>query len=222
MRNLNAVCLDFIEDTVRFVATDGMRLTYYDVQTENFEQQMPDNLEQILLPLSAVQFIKKHFKSSKTKTIAIKIGSSDISIENEYVLYSARLIQQTYPDYKRLINGLNEEVCIVNGNKDEFIKRLKLIEVLSEKGYTAVDLDINGEKLLISIRNNNVGTGEFEIPCEIEGNVKLFLNPKMLAQALQVMESEEVVLKFFGSDKPIVLLQKENDNYLHLLMPMRG
>ena len=57
---------------------------------------------------------------------------------------------------------------------------------------------------------------------EVEGaGLDIGFNNKFLLDALKATQEEEVYMNFVSESKPIVILPKEGDKFLYLVLPVR-
>jgi DNA polymerase-3 subunit beta len=66
-----------------------------------------------------------------------------------------------------------------------------------------------------------LGEGENVIECEYNGEEKeIILNYHFLYDPLQAMDSDDIVLGFNDVEKLLVLKEKNNDNYINIIVPI--
>ncbi len=57
---------------------------------------------------------------------------------------------------------------------------------------------------------------------EVEGaGIEIGFNNRFLLDALKASVDDEVYMNFVSESKPIVILPKEGDKFLHLVLPVR-
>ena len=76
-------------------------------------------------------------------------------------------------------------------------------------------------KLSISSRAEEVGEHQGDVDANVEGDdAKIAFNSKYLLDVLEVMSESEVALETTTPSSPGVLRPVDNDNYVHVIMPM--
>ena len=79
------------------------------------------------------------------------IGKNHVMFKIEEVEFLTRLIEGTYPNYEQVIPSGNEKKAIIS--KDEFIKALRRVSVMSREKSNAIKVDIADGSLVLSASN---------------------------------------------------------------------
>ncbi|MBR3095109.1 MAG: DNA polymerase III subunit beta, partial [Clostridia bacterium] len=67
-----------------------------------------------------------------------------------------------------------------------------------------------------------LGTASDSFPCQLEGQkVEIGFNNRLLTEALRACDTDEVKIELNGGFAPIVILPKEGESFLFLILPMR-
>lgn len=124
-----------------------------------------------------------------------------------------------YPNFKRVIPPTSNMECEID--KKDLSESLNRISLFSNDtgciklALTALDMtldvdDYASAKSCMEIINHNGCNGELTIGVHVHN----------LIQALEAVDSNEMVMRFIDSGRPIVIKQKERDNLTALVMPM--
>lgn len=134
------------------------------------------------------------------------------------VTFTTRLIDGAFPDYKKVIPAAAKTKVTVNakdllgsvGRASIVGKEGTAIKFSFEEGLVKIDCATDSGK--INEQLNIAKAGE---------DIVIAFNPHYLADALKVVTSENIVVDLSGPLSPCVIRQEGEDNYLHLLLPVR-
>ena len=224
-RTISGILFDIRKDESRFVATDSYRLAKV-VRNINFE----GNEEKLVLPIKTCELV---LKLNNDKDTIIFYNETDLKIEfGEVVIYS-KLISEPYPNY--------ESVIPKDSNKTLKVERAQLMESLNRALIFAdvitkrVKMEIKNKSL--SIQSDNPSTGfesEESLDCSFNANAgdidfdeepfSIAFNTKYLLEAIQHLDTDEVLIKMNSPTKASILYpteQQENEEFIELIMPVR-
>ena len=196
-----------------FTATDSFRLA------EKKINYFFDNFGPILIPFKTVVEIIRIF-DEKDGNINIIFNKNQINIKKDNIVFVSRLIDGVFPDYNQIIpKKFNTNIII---KKDVFINSLKLSGVFSGK-LNEINLSINSgdDFFIIKTSNNELGENMTKIPTKITGeSVKISFNHKYIYDFLLNINSEDIMLKFSGEGKPLLIMGNNDNTFQYLVMPM--
>lgn len=196
-----------------FTATDSFRLA--EMKFNYFFQ----NFGPILIPFKAIMEIIRIFDGRNGK-VKISFNKNQINIEMDNIKLTSRLTDGIFPDYQQIIPKKFTSDVVVD--KNSFIDSLKISSVFSNK-LNEVDLVINPESNILTIKTSNkdVGDNTSNIPAKITGDgLKIAFNYKYVFDCLANINSQEIILRFSGENKPLLISGTNNDMFRYLVMPM--
>lgn len=214
---LNGLFFSFQSDKVIVVATDGRRLAYAS-QSGKFNESE----KEILLPSKAVQEISRILKDSgqvelipfENQVAFVFKGSAK---EDDCVLIS-RLVDGHFPNYKQVIPEKIKERVVLN--REEFFSVIRRVSVVTSEKSSLIKLSFNKNLLTLTANSPEVGEAKEEIPIAYENqDVAIAFNPVFLADALKVLEDEEITFEFNDPLSPGVI--RAGQAFLYVIMPMR-
>jgi DNA polymerase III subunit beta len=168
----------------------------------------------VIIPASACAAVAKLDGS-------IRIDHRSIEAKGERQIYSSKLIDATYPDYRRTIPGpLN---CFASVNRAHLIGALKRLETLGEDTTGAIRFEWGhgqGYGLRLSPRDRDAGSDDLE--AETSGNpITVGLSAKLMASALGSLAGDMVKIEAADPGSPVRLSAPGDDATLAIVMPMR-
>ncbi len=215
---MTGTLLEFTEEGIRFVTTDGHRL----VNLLN-KKVVPKFNQQYVIPERAVSVLMKLLDE---KEVNIYLTKSFISFKLNDIELITRLIAQKYPDYSSVIPLENELLMKVKTKElHDSIKRMMLFSISSST--KKVKLSLSKTLLDISAEDIDIGAaGEEKVACDFNGEeLEIGFNSVYVNDVLNHLGSEEeIVFKLHSSTKAVIVepvLKKENIDLMMLLMPVR-
>ncbi len=197
------------------VGTDGHRLACISRQ---INIPLKDE-KKVIVPRKAAAEVRK-FLDRDIDKLTIIIGKSHVLFKIEEVQFLTRLIEGTYPNYEQVIPANNEKRITLN--KEEFIKALRRVSVMSREKSNAVKADIADGSLAVSASNPDLGEARDEIKIDYKGEpLEMGFNARYLIDALSAMNGESVVFELQDPLSPTLLKEEGNENYKCVIMPMR-
>ncbi|MBA3060705.1 MAG: DNA polymerase III subunit beta [Nitrospirae bacterium] len=197
------------------VGTDGHRLSSI---TSKINTPLKEE-KKVIIPRKAAAEIRR-FLDRDTESLTVVIGKNHVMFKIEEVEFLTRLIEGTYPNYEQVIPSGNEKKVIIS--KDEFIKALRRVSVMSREKSNAIKVDIADGSLVLSASNPDLGEAKDEVKIEYKGEaLSLGFNARYLIDALNAMSGEKVLFELQDPLSPTLLKEEKDDNYKCVIMPMR-
>ena len=97
-----------------------------------------------------------------------------------------------------------------------------LVLAQEKQSPNLVVLDLSEGQMAISANTPDVGLGQEEISAVLDGEpLRIAFNGKYIADALTILEAEEVRIDFQDDSKSAVLSHYGEEGYSYVLMPVR-
>ena len=221
------------------VATDMPRLIKYSVDlNESYEKynsfilskRAVSLLKNIIIEEDIFLYICREYTQTESGDNIEK--NKFIYIESGNDVFISALIQEEYPDYKKVIP--------VNYKNKLFIDRIELISALKRliSFTSAINFQIkfnisNNKIILVAEDPNNENDAYEEIMCNYEfQNIIISFNVKNLLEILQIIKTDTILFAFSEpnvnniSNKAVIIEPFENNgdvlnyNFLALIMPI--
>lgn len=213
---LSGVLLDGEKENVSLVATDGVRLS---LQKNVF--RTTKGLERpIIIPSRLVR-----------ELISIKEDGEDVSIfisdKNNQVLFSlgetklvGRLIEGGYPEYQKIIPS--DFGTKMEADREQLLNAIKICSVFARETANIVKFSIEKDKIVVSANSPSVGEDSVDVEAKLEGEEnEIAFNAKFLLDVLSSLKNEKIVFEMTGPLNPGVFKIKEDNTFLHLIMPIK-
>src|ERR1700674_5747400 len=164
------------EQTLRAVATDGHRLAQAELSAPKGSNGMPG----IILPRKTVHELHRLLEESDS-SLTVAVSAAKARFEIGTITLTSKLIDGAFPDYGRVIpKGNDKQLKVSNA---EFVNAVDRVSTIASERGRAVKLNINGDKLVLSVNNPEGGSATEEIgveydatPLEIGFNARYLLD----------------------------------------------
>jgi len=204
------------DNMLKFVSTDSHRLSVFKCpiisKTMDINVIIPSQSAKIMAELASVPGEPINLYITRN-TISTSVDSSD---------YYGRLIESNYPDVTRVIpTEFNTELEV---NRHEFLGALNRMTVAAKENAFRATLSLEDNKLVLGAetKEHNITVTE-EIDVVINGGSfnKMGINVKYILEALKVMNTDIVEIKVVSNDKAFMIKMKDDENFIHIVMPAR-
>lgn len=211
---LSVIRLESYNDRLHFVSSDSYRLSYFSSEVNVSEEFA------ISIPLEAVNALIKIFKSYEGK-LELSIDGNQLKIETRDIIFTTRLIELAFPNYKGILANLNEDKEI-EMNKDQFASALKKVYTVAKTNQETKEAAIfsfSGNKLNIQASAGRAKTTQNIETIKVGEDIKASLNVKYILDFVNNIKSN-VIIRATNSSSKFVITEYKNDSYLYILMPL--
>ncbi len=215
---LTGVFFNIGEDRIEAVATDGHRLAKMSYKGGSF----PSKNIMAIVPVRSLNFVLRNLDGEGKCTIFF--GKKHALFELEDSQLYARLIEETFVDYERVIPKETPYEMLIDS--DEFYSSVKRVSLFSNPLTSQVVLSISPQHVELHAEDVDYG-GEAQerIQCEFnKEEFRIAFNSKYLQDILRHISSEKLQLRFLRPDYAVLanpMETAENEEQLMLLMPVR-
>ena len=200
---------------LRAVSTDGHRLALCDVEEPKGASGIPD----VIVPRKTIIELGKLLEGTEA-LVSICLSHTQITFEVGRVLFSSRLIDGTFPDYEKVIPKENNQLLTVD--REKFARAVDRVSTVSSEKARGVKVTIEPQKVIVSISNNEHGTGMEEIEATYNGKRLIMgFNARYLLDIAQQVEGDSLVFHLSDENAPAVIKGGAEQHALYVLMPMR-
>jgi len=205
-----------------FVGTDSFRLSEYRVNHTNasdFSLIMPKALVNDMR--TVVNFaIGKEAADMKVNYSENLIAFSFV-IEDIKIIATSLLIQGNFPEYEREEVLPTQFVTKVMLDKNECEKAIRKIWILTRDINNFIQIETKDSKVVISSGKTDKGAGITELAAIIDGEPLTFaVNGRYISDFIKNMESDTLVFNIINSQKPVVLMDKDEENNRYVVRPL--
>lgn len=211
---LTAVYFHTHNKTLFLVATDSYRLAEKQLTKLNLDVSL-------LIPVSAIQDLVRVI-GDQAEEVTVLYDDQQVQFSVDNIDLIARLIDGTYPDYKKLIPSKFSNSASIDRN--QFISITKVAGLFSREnsGSITVSVSEEAENLEVESIASQIGENKASLKGKINGTNNITLNSKYLLDGLQAMNGKEVDFCFNEKLEPIVIIDKQDSSYVYVVMPLKS
>ncbi|MBN1331937.1 DNA polymerase III subunit beta [Candidatus Dojkabacteria bacterium] len=221
---LTGLLLEATERKLSLVGVDGFRLSKKTITLEtgtkeDFKEVIPakalSELEKIVIDIAEEEDALEIFAMKNKNQMIFKVANIE---------FSTRVIEGEFPDYTQIMpKAKNTGFSVL---KSEFSTAVKVAgifarNVIGNKARFSVD----PEGKILELRANVIDLGNNESKVSISkgfgDKVETAYNIKFLQDMLNVIKGEEINYETEGVTSPGVFRDKDDANFVHIIMPMR-
>ena len=211
---LTAVYLHTHEGKLFAVATDSYRLAE--------KALMPcKNEVSLLIPASSLQDVLRIMQDD-AQDIAVTYDELQVRFEVGDVELITRLIDGTYPDYRKLIPAEFKTTATIK--KADFVTITKVSSLFAREVAGSVTIKVDGDNGEVSIRSvaSQIGENTARAAAKISGSGDVTLNSRYLLDALSVIGGDSVSVHINGKLDPVIVKDPAQADYTHVVMPVKS
>ena len=220
---MNCIRIESNNKTLNFVSTNTYRLTYL---KKEVEKEINDFA--VSVPADTISSIIKIVKGLDNELIKIYKEDAHLYFKYKETTIITKLIELRFPNYADILSNITYDKKL-SINNETFTNLLKRVLIFSrsnmESKYSSTyqfKHGDNGESKLIISALNDIARINEELNISFEGeDLKISLNSKYLLEFIQnIPKEKELVLEFMYANSAVKVYEKDNENYIYILMPL--
>ena len=210
--------------SVTFAATNVHRLA---VKSERIEHDAGEI--RAVVPAKFLEEVTRTVTGEVPTDIEIMCSHNQISVSAEGVYMTSRLIEGSFPDYRRVIPSADKIRTKVTMSAADFAAAVDRASLISRTDqYNIVKLEFENNLLRISSNSPEVGAAEETIEAAVEGDpAAIAFNASYLLDAMKSLDSDTCVLALQGPNEqgqnlsPITIREDADPDYIYVVTPVR-
>ena len=220
---MNCIRIESILKHLHFVSTNTYRLTFL---KKNINKDILDF--SVSVPADTISSIIKIIKGLDNEVIKVYKEEAHLYFQYKDTMIITKLIELRFPNYAEILSNISydKKLYINNEKLTNLLKRILIFSRSnSESKYSSTyefkHNEENKGKMTISALNEIARINE-ELDVNFEGeDLKISLNSKYLLEFIQnISKEKELVLEFMYSNSAVKVYEKDNDEYIYILMPL--
>ncbi|MCR5329607.1 MAG: DNA polymerase III subunit beta [Lachnospiraceae bacterium] len=202
----SSLCLRAKEGMLNYIALDGHIVAWDQMEYEgDFELLIPRNTVDKLLSIGLEGDMTIEYSSK---------GALFITEECEV---STRLVSGTFFDVSKMLSVGTLHTTI---KKAAMVEALNRIKTCVSNDSQAVKLAFTKDSLNIAMRNSITDYNEeIMLTKDIEDELTIAFNPKLLSECIRAMDGEEVNMTFNGAKAPL-MIRTDSSAFLTVVLPV--
>jgi DNA polymerase III subunit beta len=200
------------------VATDGHRLAERKLSSSG----APEGLEaSLIVPARALAELPRAFRGEGNEVdVVVSPARNQIFFRSGTSEVTSRLIDGTYPNYAQVIPSKSSTVVKVPTG--ELTQTVRAVSLFARDSANVIRFRVAPGALVLSAMTNEVGDSKADLGADVQGSeIQIAFNARYVQDALGVMGTDQVELRFDGPLSPGVIKSPESEDYLYIIMPVR-
>jgi DNA polymerase-3 subunit beta len=211
---LTGVYLHSHDNMLYMVATDSYRLA---------EKALAKHKDPValLIPAGAMQDMLR-ILGDGDEPVRITHDEQQVLFRVGEVELVSRLIDGTYPDYRKLVPG--DFGVSATLSREDFTNITKVSSLFARESAGSVTIKVDEVSKQVSIKSvaSQLGENTANAEAEVTGSGEVTLNSRYLLDALHVLSGDKITFQFNGKLDPSLLSDPASEDYKHVVMPLRS
>ncbi len=199
------------------VATDGYRLSlrHYKVADSNSGESAS-----FIIPARVFRELLAMKEEDADITMFVSKEQNQVLFEQGDTILIGRLIEAEFPNYEKIIPS--DFSVSVSFDREELLKAVKICSVFAKDSANIIKLSLVKDHITVSSGSSAVGENTVEVESELSGEEnEIAFNSRYLLDVLGNVEEKDMVFDMIGPLNPGVFKVKNDESFLHLIMPIR-
>jgi len=209
------VTKDQSNSVLTLVGTDGHRLA-------KFSHIIKDNIDQVsgvIIPKKTIYELCK-LLSEIDKDVNIFISSNKIIFTIGNIIFISKLIDGSFPDYKRVIPKDNSNILKIN--REILLSAVDRVSTVANEKSPVIKFKLLQNILNLNTINNDNSTASEDLKINYNGDeIEIGFNSKYIMDIVNNLEDEEISINLKDNTSPIIAIENSNSDLVYVLMPMR-
>ncbi len=216
---LNGLYFNIFEENnktnLTLVGTDGHRLAKFSYEID----QKIDQVTGVIIPKKTINELSK-LLSDLDEDIEIIVSSNKIIFFIRNLVFVSKLIDGTFPDYKRVIPKDNTN--IVEINRHSLLSAVDRVSTIANDKSPVIKFKLLKNIINLNTINNDNSTATEDLNLNYNGDeLEIGFNSKYIMDIVNNLDDEIVTLNLKDGSSPITAKEESNPNLIYVLMPMR-
>jgi DNA polymerase-3 subunit beta len=211
---LNGLLLVLDGNHVMAVSTDGHRLAYCQVATEQRFERM-----EVIIPRKTIMELQRLLEDSDAP-VEIDLSPTRIRLQFADLELVSKLVEGKFPDYNRVIpKGYKHHFLI---GREEFLRSLQRAAIMTNDKFKGIRCIVGpgSMKIISSNSDQEEAIEELEVAWEGE-DVDIGFNVTYLLDVLNNLKCEFLNISLGDSNSSALLTIPDNPDFKYVVMPMR-
>ena len=203
------------KNIVTLVGTDGHRLA-------KFSHEINEKIDQVsgvIIPKKTIYELSKLLSEIDTN-VKISISSNKIIFIVGDIILISKLIDGSFPDYKRVIPKDNTNVLRIS--RDKLLSAVDRVSTIANEKSPVIKFKILQNVLNLNTINNESSTASEDLSTNYQGEeIEIGFNSRYIMDIINNLEDNEITINLKDNTSPIIAQENSNSNLIYVLMPMR-
>jgi len=213
---LAGVYFNFNQNNLKIVATDSYRLAERKIKIDKKTTKETS----FIIPTRVAQELTRLCKDEGE--VKIVFGENQVLFDFGDFYIVSRVIDGQYPNYEQIIPETYSTKA--KAKKSELEKAVKLASFFAKEAAGNIKIEVKNKKgIFVGAQASQIGSNKTQIEAEVEGqDLEILFNAKYILDMLSSSSATEIILEFNGRLSPGVFKPFGDQDYIYIIMPLRG
>jgi DNA polymerase-3 subunit beta len=218
---LQGVSVKLENSEITLAATDGFRIS---VRKSALSNPITASLSAIIPARALNELSRIAGDGNASIKMVIPQGRGQVIFHLPDVELASQLIDANFPDFKLIIPQSFKTRTIVPTSA--LLKACRQAEVIARDSNNVIRLNIENNdnepgKVEVQATSEETGASEIILDANVDGpGLPIAFNVRFLREVLDVIKTPNVVIETTSNNSPGVVRPVNDDNFLHVIMPM--
>lgn len=205
--------------SLTLVATDGYRLSKKTILLKDYK----GGKKSVVIPKGILAEVERGFAGGDGVLFDLEETDKQVIFGLDDTILTSRLLEGEFPDFEKIIpKGSNIKITL---DKEEFLRAVKLASIFARESANVVKVKALKDSIKVFAESGAAGSQETKVDAKIEkgGNedFEIAFNFRFLEDFLHSVSGEEVLMEFTNSTSAGVFKDTLDQQFLHLIMPVK-
>ena len=218
---LTGVLTTFEGDKATMAAADPYRLS---VRTAPLLSKVEGKIE-VIIPARSLQEVQRIIDDSEDPVeIFITPNGSQVIFHTQEADLVSRVIEGQFPNYRQVI-PTGKAATRITVQREDLLQATRLASLFARDSANMLRFQVDPSAqppLVISATATEIGDQTAKVDATVDGqSTTIAFNSRFISDALSSITEPEIALELGGPLAPGVIKITGDDNYLHVVMPLR-
>jgi DNA polymerase-3 subunit beta len=211
---LNGLLLVVDGQNIIAVATDGHRLAFCQVQTDQQFQR-----QEVIIPRKTILELQRLLEDSDNP-VDVKIANNQIKLQFADIELISKLVEGKFPDYTRVVpKGYKNNFTV---SRDQLLRSLQRAAIMTSDKFKGVRCIVTPGSIKISSTNADQEEAVEEMEIDYGGDsVDIGFNVTYLLDVLNNLKCDNVNIALGDANSSALITVPDNADFKYVVMPMR-
>ncbi|MCL1886936.1 MAG: DNA polymerase III subunit beta [Betaproteobacteria bacterium] len=211
---LNGLLLIADGKTLSAVATDGHRLAYCQIETDQTYER-----NEVIVPRKTILELQRLLDDTDDP-VHIDISGNQIKFSFSGIELISKLVEGKFPDYTRVIpKGYKNHFTIP---REQLQRALQRAAIMTSDKFKGIRCIVETGSLKISSTNTDQEEAIEELEIDYTGNsIDIGFNVTYLLDILSNQKSDNIVIELGDANSSALITVPDNPHFKYVVMPMR-
>jgi len=214
---LNGVFVKVEDTECTLAATDSYRLAEKKIQISQKSKE-----KSVIIPAKTIHEVLRILDLQEAQEVTIAINDSQILFSIGETEIISRIINGEYPDYTQIIpQSFKNKVIFDTG---EMVSAIKTTSLFCKQGINDVriSLDKRFTDIAVNAENSTFGKNVSNVPSKNKNQeMDIVFNYKFFLDGVLHGSGDTSVLKTNDATSPALLVDKDDESFIYIIMPIK-